>query len=86
MLAAGVAHEINNPLAVVIGNLELGLQSMDDISERFGDAEPMRELRDDLEGARDAAERVRQITLDLRIFSRSEEAKTTKVDVRRVLE
>ena len=86
MLAAGVAHEINNPLAVVVGSLELGLQDADEILERFGDVELVRELRSDLEAARDAAERVRQITGDLRIFSRSEEDKSTSVDVRRVLE
>jgi CheY-like chemotaxis protein/PAS domain-containing protein len=86
MLAAGVAHEINNPLAVVVGSLELGLQGMDAIVERCGDGDLVRELRGDLEAARDAAERVRQITRDLRIFSRSDEAKSTNVDVRRVLE
>lgn len=86
MLAAGVAHEINNPLAVVIGSLELGLQDIDENRERFGDADLVRELRSDLEAARDAAERVRQIARDIRIFSRSEEDKSTRVDVRQVLE
>jgi CheY-like chemotaxis protein/PAS domain-containing protein len=40
MLAAGVAHEINNPLAAVIGNLELASQSVSSLSERLH-AKPM---------------------------------------------
>ncbi len=78
-LAAGVAHEINNPLAVVISNLDyvnLKLEEMsvvDDVREALGDS-------------RTAADRVRLIVRDLRIFSRTEEDKVTSVDVRLVLE
>jgi len=62
-LAAGVAHEINNPLTYVLGNLEVLL-------ERLGgagaDPVTLALLRD----ARDGAVRVRDIVRDLRGFAR----------------
>jgi len=36
MMAAGVAHEINNPLAYVRSNLEFVLEEFSDLAERFG--------------------------------------------------
>jgi PAS domain S-box-containing protein len=78
-LAAGVAHEINNPLAAVIANLELAVSDM----EARGDGgELLEEVRD----AREAAERVRLIVRDLRLFSRAEETRRQLVDVREILE
>ncbi len=78
-LAAGVAHEINNPLAAVIANLELAVA---DLQASGADGEVLEEVRD----AREAAERVRLIVRDLRLFSRAEEARRGRVDVREVLE
>lgn len=83
-LAAGVAHEINNPLASVMANLDLALREVTDLAPRLGSAAG--ELLDELRDARDAAERVRQIVRDLRIFSRAEEDKRGAVDVQRVLD
>lgn len=64
-IAAGVAHEINNPLSYVIGNLS-------HIQERFArlEADDV-DLRDALADVREGAERVRRIVGDLRSFSRS---------------
>jgi PAS domain S-box-containing protein len=78
-LAAGVAHEINNPLAAVIANLELAVS---DIEARGDGGELLEEVRD----AREAAERVRLIVRDLRLFSRAEETRRQLVDVREILE
>jgi signal transduction histidine kinase/CheY-like chemotaxis protein len=78
-LAAGVAHEINNPLAAVIANLELAVS---DLEARGDGGELLEEVRD----AREAAERVRLIVRDLRLFSRAEEARRHAVDVREILE
>ncbi|HTQ07189.1 MAG TPA: ATP-binding protein [Polyangiaceae bacterium] len=78
-LAAGVAHEINNPLAAVIANLELAVA---DLQAKGETGELLEEVRD----AREAAERVRLIVRDLRLFSRAEEPRRGRVDVREVLE
>ncbi len=65
-LAAGVAHEINNPLAAVIANLDYIAGSLARMVG--GDAE---EVQGPLDDAREAAERVRFIVRDLKVFSRS---------------
>jgi signal transduction histidine kinase len=84
MLAAGVAHEINNPLAAVVANLDLTNSSIND-SEHVAGAELV-EVREMLADARTAADRVRQIVRDLKIFARHEEASSSAVDVKRTLE
>jgi len=81
-LAAGVAHEINNPLAAVIANLELAINDVQDLGLPPESADLLEELRD----AREAAERVRLIVRDLKLFSRAEEDTRGPVDVREVLE
>jgi PAS domain S-box-containing protein len=83
VLAAGVAHEINNPLSAVISNLELAAQ---DLKILEAQTTIPSELRGEIEDARSAADRVRLIVRDLRIFSRAEEDKPEPVDVKRVLE
>jgi signal transduction histidine kinase len=79
ILAAGVAHEINNPLAAVLVNLELAIADL----EAAGAApEILEEVRD----ARDAATRVRDIVSDLKIFSRHETAHHQAVDAVEVMQ
>ncbi len=83
MLAAGVAHEINNPLAAVLGNLEIMHGDLTSLAKDVGGLDEVREM---VVEAREAADRVRQIVRDLKIFSRHEETDTDGVDVCRVLE
>jgi PAS domain S-box-containing protein len=84
-LAAGVAHEINNPLAAVTTNLDFAYLEVGTLGERFG-APHFAELQEALQDAREAANRVRVIVRDLKIFSRGEEDEQSAIDVRRVLE
>jgi CheY-like chemotaxis protein/signal transduction histidine kinase len=87
LLAAGVAHEINNPLAVVIGNVELALEELDALALEPRDPKHLSNLRAELDDVRNAGNRVRDIARDLKLFSRAEEGKvTTEVDVRAVAE
>jgi PAS domain S-box-containing protein len=85
-LAAGVAHEINNPLASVIANLELALPHLDWLQTKVGDAEPLRSLREQINDARESAKRVQGTVKDLKIFARAQEDKRENVDVRLVLD
>ncbi len=82
-LAAGVAHEINNPLAYVLLNLQYLLRELPGFD---GDPERLTHLIDRLDEARHGAERVSTIVRDLRAFSgTSEEDERSAVDLRRVL-
>ena len=79
-LAAGVAHEINNPLAYVLANLDFALGELQ--APGAGPEELARALGE----AREGAVRVREIVRDLKSFSRVSEAEREPTDVRRVLQ
>jgi signal transduction histidine kinase len=72
-LAAGIAHEINNPLAYVTGNLEVAVEALADPALLPGPARD--ELTAVIHDAQDGAERVRKIVHGLRSFSRAEDEK-----------
>jgi CheY-like chemotaxis protein/two-component sensor histidine kinase len=78
-LAAGVAHEINNPLAFVLSNLEF---TIGELTRAGADGEVVRAL----EEAHNGADRVRAIVRDLKTFSRADDDAREPVDVRRVLQ
>ncbi|HEX4477996.1 MAG TPA: response regulator [Polyangiaceae bacterium] len=85
-LAAGVAHEINNPLGAVLLNLHMASKELGTVAPSIEDAAVLSDLRAELQDALEAAERVGSIVRDLRIFSRSDEEKRGPVDIRRVVE
>jgi signal transduction histidine kinase/ActR/RegA family two-component response regulator len=84
ILAAGVAHEINNPLAYVLGNLEFALAHL--AAPRAGEAAEIAEVIQALRHAREGSERIRLTTRDLRVFCRKDEETQGVVDVRSVME
>jgi len=96
MLAAGVAHEINNPLSVVTANLQIIREDLDraatalDVGPGLDLPAPLARLwntlRESLPDAREAADRVRVIVQDLRVFSHPDESKRTPTDVHKVIE
>ncbi|MEO8876908.1 MAG: response regulator, partial [Polyangiaceae bacterium] len=92
MLAAGVAHEINNPLAVVAANLELVATLLAQLaSSRAGEkASPVGERLKELDGplldAREALVRIEAIVRDVKLFSRPQDAVRSTVDVKSVIE
>ncbi|MGZ3449845.1 MAG: hybrid sensor histidine kinase/response regulator [Polyangiales bacterium] len=70
-LAAAVAHEINNPLAYVLANLDMALAR--DL--------PPDALRELLQAAREGAERVRVIASDLRTLARADDQPEKPVEI-----
>jgi len=88
-LAAGVAHEINNPLAFVLTNLSFITDALAELEReggRPGRENVLRELSEAVADVREGAERVRDIVRDLKIFSRGDDGSRVTVDVERVLE
>jgi two-component system cell cycle sensor histidine kinase/response regulator CckA len=84
-LAAGVGHEINNPLTYVLANLDL---MAEDLRTFEADSSPgkARELAALVAEARDGADRVRKIVRGLNTFARGEREERVEVDLRSVLE
>ena len=86
-LAAGVAHEINNPLAYVLGNVEFAIERLSGAANDQGLLpEDCADLLRALYQVREGSERIRVTTRDLRVFCRTEEAAPAAVDVQRVLD
>ena len=80
-LAAGVGHEINNPLTYALGNIESLLES----SAATGTPPPATEVVERLQEARDGLARIRVIVRDLQTLARAEESHG-EVDVTQVIE
>jgi signal transduction histidine kinase len=74
-LAAGVAHEVNNPLAFVQSNLRYLLEEQQRPDAEVDQAEYAEALRDTLQGV----ERIHQIVRDLTALSRSGDGKGEEV-------
>lgn len=80
MLAAGVAHEVNNPLAYVLNNVEMARRELGSL----GDA--TRRSRDALSGALEGVDRIRTVVRDLLALSRVDDGDVGPVDVAAAVE
>ncbi|HUL59811.1 MAG TPA: ATP-binding protein [Anaeromyxobacteraceae bacterium] len=93
-LAAGVAHEINNPLAYVIGNVDYAHDALGSAGAAIAQGRAstaalgkvVAECRQALHEAQDGADRVRRIVRDLKVLSRAEEDERVPVCVGRVVQ
>ncbi len=74
-LAAGIAHEINNPLGVILGYTQLMLRTVDKSSEQY----------EDLKTIEKHARMCKVIVEDLLKFSRATQTKKETVDIHRVI-
>lgn len=105
-LVAGVAHELNNPINFIYGNIEhlkTYVSDMKELIEKFitfeerlsdDEKSEINDIKEDidyefliddiddlLESCKEGAERTRQIVLDLRNFSRLDEANVKEVNI-----
>ncbi len=75
MLSAGIAHEINNPLTYILGNVTQAISRITDPA-----------LVEMLEDARSGAERVRTIVGDLKLLAREPDRHYGPVDLAKVID
>ena len=87
-IAAGVAHEINNPLAYVVGNLDFIAEELADFraNPHAFDARRAEELDAAVASSRAGAQRVRQIVADLKSFARAGGDAVQRIDVNSIVD
>lgn len=83
-MAAGVAHEINNPLSYVMANVSHVSTELGRRSAEAPDA--YRDVIEALDEALVGIDRIRRIVADLKTFSRPDDDGAVTLDVRRVLD
>ncbi|MCA9509979.1 MAG: GAF domain-containing protein, partial [Myxococcales bacterium] len=92
-LVAGVAHELNNPIGFVHANLQLLDEYLEKLARAQGpprDPEAAEKARAAitklLQRSREGTERVKQIVMDLRSFSRTDQAELQRADLHEEIE
>lgn len=92
-MAAGMAHEINNPLSAATANIEFAARKLREIQKgpeahllAPGTAKALQDIADSLADAHAADGRVRQIVADLKKFARADDAAKSALDLPDVLD
>ena len=85
-ICAGVGHEINNPLAYVLANLEFMTDEVARLNGGAGAAGDLTGLVETLDDTRKGVERIATIVGDLKALSRGTAQQAVPVDVRAILE
>ncbi|HZH75172.1 MAG TPA: two-component regulator propeller domain-containing protein [Archangium sp.] len=85
-LAAGVGHELNNPLAFVMSNVHYVASEVRELMARGEERERWAEVEQALSEALQGTERMRRIIQDLKTFSRVRPENDQRVEVHAVLD
>ncbi|WP_224243027.1 two-component system sensor histidine kinase NtrB [Hyalangium gracile] len=87
-LAAGVAHEINNPLSFMLSNVRFVRDEVQALVDEADDRtrERLKEIQEALEETATGGDRVSEIVRDLRTFARGDDGKRGPVNVHSVLD
>ncbi len=91
-LVAGIAHEINNPLAFVLGHLNTALRCMSHVAEHLpedlpdGATHSFRRASERLNELSPGLERIRELVVKLHTFSRLGEGEQKQVNVQESVE
>lgn len=90
-MAAGISHEINNPLAIIVANADFLAKSLESIaneSEQGTNLALLRQIdaiREAQRESKNAAERIKQVIADLNAFARPARRKLGRADVARAV-
>jgi len=90
-LVAGIAHEINNPLAFVINNIFIVQETLEKLAAETGDLPPavsakVGKMQARVTGAYSGATRVKELVTKLRTFSRLDEGTVKTINIHESIE
>jgi PAS domain S-box-containing protein len=85
-MAAGIAHEVNNPLSILMGTLEAAHTELEDHQGELHGAPWALQIESAVSKALEVADRIKAIVADLRSFGRPAAELSDRADVARVVE